>query len=281
MPLPYRDESPTQYMWMGRALCVLVLMVVVTRRVEAGSITLVWDPNPETNIAGYTVYYGTMSGTYTSTINVGNVTSWTVNGLTDGQTYYFAVDAYTSDGTHSALSAQVSGITDSSNPAALTAPAPSSTLGGSSATFQWSAGTGVSAYHLSIATAPGGSDLYDQAMGTNLSQTVTGLPTNGSTLYVRIWSQDQRRVALQRLHVHRLQYTHSDHRALGLPGVQLHASRLDFNEDTDDCQHRQLSDDGQRDHLSQRIHRELVRNDRSRRNASSHGDVHADGRDEL
>ena len=30
--------------------------------------------------------------------------------------------------------------------------------------------------------------IYDQSQGTNLSVTVSGLPTNGSTIYVRVWS---------------------------------------------------------------------------------------------
>src|SRR5204863_10161350 len=71
--------------------------------------------------------------------------------------------------------------------AQLSAPVPGSTLTGSTVTFTW-AGTGVPGYQLSVGTAPAGGDLFDQVVGTSLSATVTGLPTNGSTVYVRLWS---------------------------------------------------------------------------------------------
>ncbi len=40
------------------------------------------------------VYVGTTSGVYTTTIDVGNVTTYTVTGLQPGRTYYFVVSAY-------------------------------------------------------------------------------------------------------------------------------------------------------------------------------------------
>jgi hypothetical protein len=66
--------------------------------------------------------------------------------------------------------------------------APSSRLTASTVAFQWMGGTGVSHYHLWIGTSAGASDLLNQDQATNLSTTVVGLPTNGSTLYVRLWS---------------------------------------------------------------------------------------------
>jgi uncharacterized protein YkwD len=76
--------------------------------------------------------------------------------------------------------------------AVLTSPAPGSTLPGSTATFAWSAGTSVSHYWLSVGTTGAGSaNLYSQlagAGGTARSATVGGLPTNGATVYVRLYS---------------------------------------------------------------------------------------------
>jgi hypothetical protein len=72
--------------------------------------------------------------------------------------------------------------------AAITSPAPGSTLG-SSATFQWSAGTGVTQYWLSIGTTGAGStNVYNQTAGTALSAAVNNLPATGGTIYVRLWS---------------------------------------------------------------------------------------------
>ena len=71
--------------------------------VLAGSATLSWTPpttnvdsTPLTDLAGFKVYYGTSSGYYTQSININNTatTTYQVNNLTDGATYYFSVTAY-------------------------------------------------------------------------------------------------------------------------------------------------------------------------------------------
>jgi hypothetical protein len=54
-------------------------------------------------------------------------------------------------------------------------------------TFQWSSGTGVTNYFLYVGRSIGTNDIYGQSEGLNLSATVNGLPTDGSTLYVRLW----------------------------------------------------------------------------------------------
>jgi hypothetical protein len=73
--------------------------------------------------------------------------------------------------------------------AALTAPALGSTITSSSATFQWSAGSGVNSYMLMVgSTGPGSHNLYTGASTTALTASVTGLPTTGLPLYVRLYS---------------------------------------------------------------------------------------------
>jgi cytochrome c oxidase assembly protein Cox11 len=77
----------------------------------AASITLAWDPNPpEDEVAGYVVYYGKTPGRYTGTVDVGNLTTCTLAGLTPGVPYYIALTAYDASDTESDLSAEVSGI---------------------------------------------------------------------------------------------------------------------------------------------------------------------------
>jgi hypothetical protein len=76
-------------------------------------------------------------------------------------------------------------------PAALTAPALGTELG-SSATFTWSAGAGVSHYWLTVGTGPSGvnaKNLYAGGPTSALSATVTGLPTYGQPIYVTLSSQ--------------------------------------------------------------------------------------------
>ena len=58
-----------------------------------GIAILTWNPVPDPNFKGYNIYYGTSSGVYTISIDVGDFTSYTVTDLPDG-THYFAVTYY-------------------------------------------------------------------------------------------------------------------------------------------------------------------------------------------
>jgi hypothetical protein len=49
-------------------------------------------------VSGYKIYVGEAPRLYSRTITVGNTTSSTVNSLTVGRMYYFAVTAYNSAG---------------------------------------------------------------------------------------------------------------------------------------------------------------------------------------
>jgi hypothetical protein len=61
----------------------------------SAQVTLTWDRNPEQDISGYRIYYGTASRVYNWFVDVGNVATYTVTGLPDdGGTYYFAATAY-------------------------------------------------------------------------------------------------------------------------------------------------------------------------------------------
>jgi hypothetical protein len=70
----------------------------------------------------------------------------------------------------------------------ITSPAPSSTLAGTSVTFNWTAGTGVAERYLMVGTTSGGSNIYAGYQGAALSHLVSGLPTGGVTVYVRLMS---------------------------------------------------------------------------------------------
>lgn len=70
--------------------------------------TLEWDPNSESDLAGYKMYVGTASGVHGAPIDVGLVTTYTVTNLQSGSTYYFAVTAYNTAGLESGKSNEVS-----------------------------------------------------------------------------------------------------------------------------------------------------------------------------
>ena len=78
----------------------------------AGQATLAWDPPYiSADVTGYMIHYGTASGTYSQSGDVGNATSYTVSNLSDGQKYYFAVTAYNAVGYQSVYSNEVSLMT--------------------------------------------------------------------------------------------------------------------------------------------------------------------------
>ena len=71
--------------------------------------------------------------------------------------------------------------------AVMSSPAPSSTLTGSAIRFTWAATT-ASAYWLDVGTASGQANLATGSVGTATAKTVSGIPLNGSTIYVMLWS---------------------------------------------------------------------------------------------
>ncbi|HYK05846.1 MAG TPA: M23 family metallopeptidase [Thermoanaerobaculia bacterium] len=74
-------------------------------------------------------------------------------------------------------------------PAQIYYPSPGTTLVGSSTTFAWSGGSGITGYCLSAGSAPGGTDLYSRCLGLTTSGTVSAIPTDGRRIYVRLTSQ--------------------------------------------------------------------------------------------
>ncbi len=66
---------------------------------------LAWNPDTSP-AAGYKVYYGQSSGNYTSNIDAGNNTTYTLQNLS-GPTYFVAVTAYDSGGNQSGFSPEL------------------------------------------------------------------------------------------------------------------------------------------------------------------------------
>lgn len=68
-----------------------------------------WNANTEPDLVGYRLYYGLFPGSYSGFIDVGNVTSTTLEAQfnSDGR-WYFAISAYDTSNNESALSSAVS-----------------------------------------------------------------------------------------------------------------------------------------------------------------------------
>ncbi|RLB97961.1 MAG: hypothetical protein DRH34_14490, partial [Deltaproteobacteria bacterium] len=95
--------------------CFRLIFIIHTFLFVSSSFAAVlhWSPVESTSeciIAGYKVHYGTASGQYTQEINVGNVTAYDLDllALVPTQTYFFAVNAYSTTNQEGPLSAPVS-----------------------------------------------------------------------------------------------------------------------------------------------------------------------------
>jgi len=96
-------------------LSLLLCAVLSPTICHASDVTLAWDANTETDIAGYRLYYGLMSRNYDHVLDVGNTTTCVVTGLEEGRTYYFAATAVNTARVESDFSNEVSTTLSISN----------------------------------------------------------------------------------------------------------------------------------------------------------------------
>lgn len=82
---------------LAAAACFFACAFIITffsTAAYAKTITLSWVPSKSANVAGYKLYYGQSSRSYTVNKDVGNVTSYKLAGLSDKAVYYFSLKAY-------------------------------------------------------------------------------------------------------------------------------------------------------------------------------------------
>ena len=180
---------------------------VDTTYIAANQIPAIQTPVPGSTLSGTTVtfewndngasldatglFIGTSVGSadiHSSGVLDGTVRSEVVSGLpADGSTvfarlWYNINGAWVyQDYTYAAFDAEAL--------PEITSPANGSTLPGADLSFSWSSnGQVVDKYWLQIGTAIGGKDLYSSGnLDSATSVEVTGLPTDGSTVYARLW----------------------------------------------------------------------------------------------
>jgi len=159
-------------------------------KLNGSSATFSWGA--VTGATDYWVYVGT-TGVGSSNIFVNSAeitaTSQTVTGLpTSGTVYVRVYSLINGEFWTSTDFTYTGGTGSSSTPATMTSPASGSTLTSSSATFSWTAGSGVTEYDLHVGTTGAGSSNIFGGTVSGQTKTVTGIPTTGGTLNVRLYS---------------------------------------------------------------------------------------------
>lgn len=86
---------------------VAIGLFAISPPLFAESVSLAWDPSESTNVVAHRVHYGTASGNYSSSTNLGNQTTATISGLQAGTTYFFVVTALDDIGMESLPSNEV------------------------------------------------------------------------------------------------------------------------------------------------------------------------------
>lgn len=105
----------------------LLGVLAAAQSVSAQSIKIAWDPNTEGDLAGYRVYIGTASRSYSQSYEVaGDTPVFAYLNPVPGTRYFFAVTAYNQVGLESELSNEVSAVYEAASiPAAPELVSPS------------------------------------------------------------------------------------------------------------------------------------------------------------
>ena len=153
---------------------------------NANSVTFNWTAG--TGATSYWLDVGNAAGgnQWYQSGNLGNVLTTTAPNLpADGSTLYATLYSLVGGQWVSNFSTTYKAAPG----AVMQSPAPYSTLSGASATFTWSAGTGITSYQLTVGSTYGGNDIYSSGSLGGLTTTVHNLPATGSTVYVTLYSQ--------------------------------------------------------------------------------------------
>jgi len=145
-----------------RALLVVAILAASASAAQAVTVTASWDPNPEPDIASYVLSWGTQTGQYPNSQNVGNVTTWQLN-LAPGR-YFFIVQAVNTSNLTSVPSTEVVFDVGGNTAPVLTQPANQTSAENTSPSLQL------------VASDPQGNPLTFSATGLP-----PGLSVNSST----------------------------------------------------------------------------------------------------
>ena len=163
---------------------LLALIGIGAAESFAGSLSISWAPIQDSRLKGYKIKYGTASGIYSQSLDVGNVTSSIVSNLTEGTQYYLVVVGYDTNKAEGQPSPEASGVVLASSATTTT----SVTANG--AVIAWTTNKpGDSQADYGTTSNYGSSTTLEPTLVMNHSQTLGNLSA-GTTYNYRIRSKD-------------------------------------------------------------------------------------------
>jgi PKD repeat protein len=183
-----------------KSLCLVILTLMLflyAATLFAAEVTLSWDP-PTTNedfttlndLGGFIIYLGTAPGSYSQSIDVGDVTSYNVNELNGGMNYYFAITAYNITGFESGYSGEISEYVESIDTAPpVISGVYADSITSSSAVVNWTTNEASdSQIEYGTTLSFGNTTSVDSSLVTTHSQSISLAPS--TQYYYRVFSRD-------------------------------------------------------------------------------------------
>lgn len=167
------------------AVVLMFAIVIMLQSAIAGSLLVSWDPIQDSRLAGYKIKYGTVPGTYSLSVDVGNRTSHTLQGLSEGTQYYMVVVGYDANRLEGVPTPEISGWV-----LAVSAVS-TSLLTSNSVMVTWQTNKPAdSQVEYGTTAAYGSTTPLDSTRVTGHSQTLTDLQP-GTTYRFRVRSTDE------------------------------------------------------------------------------------------
>jgi hypothetical protein len=88
----------------------VLILIIGFQKLYSAQVNMSWNANTETDLAGYKIYVGQTSRNYDRTVDVGNLTTYILDGVTEMVEVFFTLTAYDSAGNESDYSDEISGV---------------------------------------------------------------------------------------------------------------------------------------------------------------------------
>jgi len=149
------------------------------------TVTFTWSPATG-SVSWYFLSLGSTGAGSRNIYNSGDrtATSWTATGVpTNGETIYARLTT-----NFNGVWLYSDYIYTAATQATLISPAPRTVLSGPTVIFTWTAGTGAMGYTVWLGSTGVGSNNISDRRETATSDSFAGLPTNGETIYARLYT---------------------------------------------------------------------------------------------